>query len=478
MKRKNKMCGLVGVYGENVTNKDFDFLIQALHVDVIRGADGTGIAFLGKHSTIVKSAEDAFRFCLNEYIDHKQTMFKGGHGAIGHNRASTCGASIDKNSHPFKHGDIILAHNGTLRSRAGLMDAGDFEVDSENICHTFSKYQEDSVLPDIDGAFALSWYDTQLEEMNLIRNKERPLFIAKKKGANTYYWASEEGLLNWILTRNGIAFESLKPLEVGERVNLSFEGKGNQRKLIKTSTKIDVIDYVPKPQPHWGYGGWSNKSTVSSSVIVGANKVESVSTVGNPHGLQSGDYVCVDITASSIKAYAGKNSHTTGFAETTTLSGMPCEIHGIDIDLPAGKYTAKISCIEPMKWNEKNAMDMVYAYSPNLVPIKATPTTVRAVTIKEVSPVVEDAVYTDYHQGTLHCTWDSLNYEYITEKMFNNKAKDGCCYCSADVFPEEAEQIMWLDSVSPVCEDCQLSEAWQEDRTDLNNNQYDNDIPF
>lgn len=129
---------------------------------------------------------------------------------IGHNRHATQGAVNNNNAHPFTHGDITLAHNGTLTNKWQLerdFNAPKFDTDSELVCWLIDNYELDAVIPELKGAFALTWWDDRDQSMNIIRNDERPLHVASK-GCNVY-WASEKHMLAWLLDRNNIADETV-----------------------------------------------------------------------------------------------------------------------------------------------------------------------------------------------------------------------------------------------------------------------------
>jgi Glutamine amidotransferase domain len=199
------MCGLVGM----ISRKDFGFAFkdkavfeQLIFADTVRGVDSTGIFGVNKFGNLVahKTAQAApsalktqtFKDFLNKmYLDYRIV--------IGHNRASTRGATVDENAHPFVEGDICLVHNGTLTTHKQLADK---EVDSHAICHSLSEKGYQDTFENIDGAFALIWYNAEEKKLYMARNKERPLNMVVTDDA--FYFASELAMLEWVLRRNGV----------------------------------------------------------------------------------------------------------------------------------------------------------------------------------------------------------------------------------------------------------------------------------
>lgn len=119
---------------------------------------------------------------------------------FGHNRYATMGAINAVNAHPFQHGHITLAHNGTLRKRNNLPEFQRFEVDSENICYSISQIGAAETIKRLVGAFALIWIDSQEQTLNIIRNTEREFHLFETTFGD-WFGCSEEKMGDWILTR-------------------------------------------------------------------------------------------------------------------------------------------------------------------------------------------------------------------------------------------------------------------------------------
>lgn len=119
---------------------------------------------------------------------------------FGHNRYATQGAINAVNAHPFTHGHITLAHNGTLRNQSLLPDSEKFEVDSENICYSINKIGVKETVKRLNGAFALIWFDSEKLTMNILRNSEREFHLFETSSGD-WFGCSEEKMGDWLLTR-------------------------------------------------------------------------------------------------------------------------------------------------------------------------------------------------------------------------------------------------------------------------------------
>jgi hypothetical protein len=160
---------------------------------------------------------------------------------LGHNRYATQGAIDDNNAHPFTYGNVTLAHNGTLSDQTTLPDHKDFEVDSENIAYAMGLADNpEEVISKLIGAFALSWWNDHTREYYLVRNEERPLWVAKSDLKDTYYYASERHMLEAILSRNNIKY-TINELPAGHLLTFKFNDKGD---ITLTDKKVKL---APKP---------------------------------------------------------------------------------------------------------------------------------------------------------------------------------------------------------------------------------------
>jgi len=235
------MCGLVGVVGNDISYVSNKVFKQLLYIDALRGPHSTGIA-----RNNAKNNVSVYKRALNSTDFLQLDTTKSFIGVdtdflMGHNRYATQGEINDTNAHPFTYGNVTLCHNGTLTDQSTLPDYKNFEVDSENIAYAMGLAENPKdVVSKLVGAFALTWYNDYELKYYIVRNKERPMFIAKEKGKDLYYYASEEHMLHLVLSRNGIKYE-INELPVGKLV--SFD-------LSKSVTKLKFTDVkLAKPKP-------------------------------------------------------------------------------------------------------------------------------------------------------------------------------------------------------------------------------------
>jgi predicted glutamine amidotransferase len=244
------MCGLVGVVGPWLTQehkKLFDFL---LILDQVRGTDSTGV---GGYAVNNKQEEKFFiEKCVglpynldkNAYMNEFNTKV-----LMGHNRAATIGQITKQNAHPFEQGNIIGAHNGTVRM-GSLMTFAKYKeltVDSEIIFAELNAKEGDlkEVYGRVDGAMALTWIDKGDGSFNVIRNHERPLYYLPMEERKGFFYAS----LPWML--RAVAFHAPKLFPAGEKVrrfrpHFWYKFEINSDKI--TPIKPKLVKHYVKPK--------------------------------------------------------------------------------------------------------------------------------------------------------------------------------------------------------------------------------------
>lgn len=214
------MCGIFGLAS---TEKNYDAtqrketFLNGLMFNMPRGMDSTGAAGIWtEHDPSDKKDYITTRISKRalHMIDWAGTTnaelfldkFTDYYYVIGHVRATTKGATSDKNAHPFKYGDYILVHNGTVYNRAELTKAKEF-VDSADICATMADRGEIKTLEGLEGGFALVWHNAEDNSLNFARNNRKPLAFAYIKKRNEMWYSSEWATLWNVLVRNGLKTE-------------------------------------------------------------------------------------------------------------------------------------------------------------------------------------------------------------------------------------------------------------------------------
>ena len=222
------MCGIVGVISSSPSGlfsthqKAFEGLLWA---DALRGSDSTGVFGVNRQGNVdylkTRGATDEL-FRSKEWEDFNQDIYSQFHMVVGHNRKATKGATTDENAHPFVENNTILVHNGTLFNHASLTDKK-VEVDSHAILHSIVERGYEKTIEELDGAFTLVWYDAESKIMHVIRNEQRPLFIANTSGA--WFFASEDKMLRWILDREDIKISDMTNCKPGTLYTFNLDKK-------------------------------------------------------------------------------------------------------------------------------------------------------------------------------------------------------------------------------------------------------------
>lgn len=203
------MCGIVGLvtaYTNGPTAQELNVFRDMLVFDSVRGFDSTGVFGVTSQGNvhIVKGAMTGAQFVTtNEYKTWLWEQRCAGQALVGHNRWATRGTVNDVNAHPFYKDDkIILMQNGTFNG--GHHHIATTDVDSEAIAHLLAREDNiETALQQVDAAYALVWYNTETRSLYLIRNDERPLYIAfTDDGAMLF--ASEAAFISAACERNSV----------------------------------------------------------------------------------------------------------------------------------------------------------------------------------------------------------------------------------------------------------------------------------
>jgi len=266
------MCGLVGLFGKNLSLQDEKVFRDLLYLDVLRGEDSTGAAivsvpFLPNQPEVVELVKavgppSVLYGAHGRYQGKSSLTLKTGLKLLlGHNRYATQGLISAENAHPFEMGEVVGAHNGTLRksSLEGLHEASKYEVDSQIIySHLGAGNSLQSVWEVADGAMALTWYNKSTKKLCLIRNKERPLYTCISKDGKTLYWSSESWMLHIALSRSGVKdVGDITPLPENTLREIDLDDKGH---IVSVDTAIPpfvrkpVVNYTGHPygSNYWG----------------------------------------------------------------------------------------------------------------------------------------------------------------------------------------------------------------------------------
>jgi len=209
-----------------------------------RGHQSAGIAAVVSGTVeIVKKAISPAEFIALPEFD--EVLNKNPKIVIGHTRLKTVGAIIDKNAHPFEHGRIIGAHNGSVSNWYSIYPGGD--VDSEAIFWQLNedKNDWDTAFPKLQGSMAITWLDKKNPlRAHLVRHNN-PLYLAFCPEVESFVWCSTESALRIVFAATvGRIPEKIVEVPVDEVVSIS-----NDLSLEYKKTNFGVYTPTQLPQP-------------------------------------------------------------------------------------------------------------------------------------------------------------------------------------------------------------------------------------
>lgn len=268
------MCGIIGVLTKKPsisTRKMFKSMhffdrLRGEHSSGIFGVDSTGGQAWYKRAVptpdfyLFKPATDVLNDLDNQLL-------------VGHNRHATVGKINDVSAHPFSCGDLLGVHNGTLKTRYNLEDYTKIDVDSENIFHHMDKHGIEDTIQKLDGAFALVWHNIKTNTVHLIRNSERPLFIAQNKAKDAVFFASEAWMIEVSAHLAKIELGEIKEVEEGHLYSFDIDKFPKEECFTKRKLKMRE----PGFQPTYGnvggrYTGAYHNNTGAGAVSTNTNR--------------------------------------------------------------------------------------------------------------------------------------------------------------------------------------------------------------
>lgn len=359
------MCGIVAMISSaklGFQHGHTKLFKQLLWVNTLRGDDSTGV-FGVEHSGNVdylKSTGNANTLLSStEYDKFDTAMYRDFQMVVGHNRKATRGMVTDENAHPFVEDTMILVHNGTLTNHAMLTDEY-ISVDSQAILMHMKEKGYEQTLKEIQGAFALIWYDTKDKTLRALRNKERPLFIASTVGA--WFLASEKEMLEFVLNRDNTNIVEMTECVPGTMY----------------SWKLDDVDNMwYKPVELWSPPKQEKKPQVL--LLAPPNKIKEETTYSNidfPIGtkLLIDPKKIINFPKINPQGYAGAIYGTWYFDENVTvrcwLSKEELDLVLSDIDEDTDEnlsiYKAEIACVMSKKNRITLIMNNLTKYTPIL----------------------------------------------------------------------------------------------------------------
>lgn len=430
------MCGLVGMAGA-LTHDHRKMFKDMLVLDTIRGQHSTGVAAIKEDGKTGIFKRPLMPYDLFELKQYDRVVTHDVQCLIGHNRYATQGAINVTNAHPFEHGNIIGAHNGTLRGQHHLPDHKDFEVDSENLVHAINKIGMVDTLKVTHGAFALSVYDRESHTLQLVRNGERPLFYAFDKENKCMFWASEPFMIRIAARRNKVNVGKIHDIPT---LSLHTFALPTEKKLPIPHPRVrQVEEYVPKyvaPYRPPAKGGANSNAGKSASDFRGTRNLAGNGTGSTQPAKKNRSLLGKEITVYPMHL---RTLNTVPFVECMMV-GHPYDTVRL--------YGSEEDRKKWLDWQGilKTKIDSVMASRYNT----SSKTTEDGYLIgkgKNVEFLVEDEGQPETCPGP--------NDREVTKNEFDKLTKHGCSQCTCDLTFAK-DEVVW-DNDNPYCEFCWMN---------------------
>lgn len=417
------MAGNISITGERAFKR-------LLELDTIRGPHSTGIFAVKSDKSTLLAKQVGTPWDLYETKQCEAIFRAVTKVLIGHNRWATKGKINKLNAHPFEFENVAGAHNGTLTTTYQLEDHTMFEVDSENIYYHMDKHGVEDTIKNLNGAFALTWYNKKDHTVNFIRNNERPLYYTFSEDHKTLLWASEDWMLAVACHSVGIKIKEIIQLPVGHlhtfEVPETFGDTFNKVRVRKMEMfeKKPVVIYEQR-------GGTTTSGTFPK------DKSENKKVVDlRPSGKIKRPFAEYQKhIGESILFYVG--------GDATSSSGqryIQCWLVDDD-DISIRVFPA----VGGILWDElMTSTNYFKGLAKSYSGIENGYLTIDIRSVEEV--VVGEDTPEDLIKG--------YEGEEITELEFDKRTSKGCSWCSSHVLAKNHADITWISKDEFICPDC------------------------
>lgn len=331
------MCGIVGAIG-SLSHKHEEAFRFLLWLDTLRGMDSTGAVSIdptnGRYK-MEKSVASGFELLTPKGLNSRsfdwdskrfERITQGANQIlIGHNRAATRGVVKQSNAHPFHIGAFLGVHNGTLHGQHKLPDYHDFEVDSENIIHSFDKIGEKETLELLHGAYALVWWNGRDKTVNFARNKERPMFMCVTKDAKVIFFASEKGMLQMAMDRYEIEVDKYEQLPVGQLYKFTIPKRRDEFTKPKV-TPFTVFTYTTTSRSvgNTSTSPWAGRDKKQEQKLLDKPANNVVDIGGNSSRFNHKEFFFAPLKTSSVSWSLGEGGREVTEKEMINILGCGC----------------------------------------------------------------------------------------------------------------------------------------------------------
>lgn len=443
------MCGIIGSISFDKLKNSFarkDVMAQAFVTGAIRGYHSTGLfgVRLEKDSAldnvlVYKKDVAGYDFVQLKQTERVLTNIEQFKFLIGHHRHATFGSVVSKNAHPFTHEHITLVHNGSLTHLASLTsEHNKFDVDSEVLTYAIATKGHEAILKKIKGPAAIVWYDSKADALFLYRNKERPLYFAKIKDADTTFIASEAWMIKGLIWRNGLELEQM--YEVAEHQLVTFNDKALPTKVEVIEPEIEVHTYHQNRYNPANAAPYHNTPyEIGGPTWVKGKRRVPINTEGflKDNNLTVGNKIHFIVDAINPPASNSKHGKAIGFMTKTPF---------LDVNAPGTdmrKYKPKDILHAEITGVEMAAHGMC----PALV-------------VKIIKKVGADKG--GLLSNVLHLPFvkaDPLvllgpNKKEVSREEFIKLTEAGCDNCTGVVNPAFHEKVLWTTENKPICHEC------------------------
>lgn len=403
-----------------------------LLLDTVRGVDSTGVVGINEDNSSLTAKEVGLPDSLFKYdcFDIKG-LWKGTPKVlIGHNRAATLGSVTKKNAHPFHCGSVYGAHNGTLERYQlwRLEDHTSYEVDSEALIHTIDKIGLEKALEKTAGAYALTLFDTATEELQIIRNDKRPLYITFSDDGDTMFWASEYLMLTIALGRNGVTHT--EPVSVPEDTYLSM--KISKAEDVKVKNLIYGKKMEGFKQPVYSYRSpvVPYKAPVRTNVVPFNNLRKKVWKDERAEMPKKGEVLEVSFTGQELSQ-----------ENLTFLKGTCNRYSDLELRLYVNENSDHSDLLEGL-------------YSITVKSLKSLGNTKYVVLHRKTISRSKLPLIIDVKSNTEEKSKFASFLGEVDKKVWESLTKNGCAHCDDTADERDQGNYTWFSKDEYLCEDC------------------------